>query len=271
MSHKPLLIAALLLNALGARPGLHAQTVPAYPDTAAQGVYKCPLAKGGFEYTDRPCIKQGGKLILQPTDTEAIDNLLYAHQPEQARAYATEHHVETLYQQRLESYQQRMAQVGERQQRDALAAKQRADEAQQRAQAAARARTEQLADENALLRDQNARYREDQGQGGGGTGYVPAYGLGYSYYGYGGRPRRGELHHGGGRPDSGHDGGEHHGGEHHQARPGDGHGPDAPDQPSQAPFFGQKPYSGSDYGSYDPARHAAPPPEKQPPPVKPQQ
>ena len=200
MSSKHLLTAPLLLALSGLTTLALAQTQPKYPDVAAQGVYKCPLAKGGFEYTDRPCLKQGGKLVMQPDQAEAIDNLLYAGHTEQAQTYADEHGVPALYQTRLKVYQDRMAQVQARQQQDALAAEQRQAEADERAALSREDRTRALADENDRLRQDNAQYQnelEDATQPvayGSGLGY--GYGEGYGYGGIDGYPGQGGYHEG---------------------------------------------------------------------------
>lgn len=255
---------AAALGLLGASTVSHAQKQlappAAYPDTAAHGIYKCPQAKGGFEYTDRPCEKQGGKLIMQPDNAQAIDNLLYAGHPDQAQAFADEHDAQALYQERLKVYQARMDEVDQRQQREALAAAQREEESRQQAAAARQARGNQLAQENAQLRDENDQYRDELSENSNtlDNGYpLVAPGYGYPGYGYGGgwngRP---------GRPHGGH-GGNHHGdhGDHGNNHNGGSNG----GQTNPGKSIG---YDGANYGGYDGSR-LRPPPASVKPPSKP--
>lgn len=281
------LVAALSLFWASAAAHAQKQIAPpsAYPDTAAHGVYKCPLAKGGFEYTDRPCEKQGGKLIMQPDNAQAIDNLLYAGHPDQAQAFADEHNTQALYQERLKIYQARMDEVDQRQQREAVAEAQREEEARQQAADSRQAQANQLADENAQLRDENDQYRDELSDTRSNldNGYpLGSLGYGYAGYGYGGgwdgRPGR---PHGGDHDGSHggvHDGDHGHGGSHHgNDHDGSGNGNGGPPNPGKSTGYdGSKygGYDGSKYGGYNGTRLRPPPasvkPPSQPVPAKPE-
>lgn len=156
----------------------------------AQSIYKCPLGSG-FEYTDRPCPGNQGALIHQPNDTETIDHLLDSGQPDAARRYAVEHHVEALYRSRLQAYRQRLDRLSELEasQAEAQRAQDDADAQQARQQALADERA-RLQAENDQLRQQNAQYQDALNQ----PVYAPSYWNP-------GMPRPWHGHHGHGQPD----------------------------------------------------------------------
>jgi hypothetical protein len=80
----------------------------------AQNIYKC-TRDGQVSYTDHPCPKGGGELLHQADDTEIIDRYLRLGQDKLAKSYADSHHLEALYQQRIEARQQAQDEKEQRQ------------------------------------------------------------------------------------------------------------------------------------------------------------
>ncbi|MFZ0872714.1 MAG: DUF4124 domain-containing protein [Rhodanobacter sp.] len=126
----------------------------------AQNIYKC--TKGGqLEYTDRPCPGGSGELIHQASDSEVIDQYLDLGQDALAKRYADSHHLQGLYQQRVDAYQQKMdAQAQQR----ADDEKERADDARQQAQISEAAYRGRLQGENNALRQQNDQFLDQLSQ-----------------------------------------------------------------------------------------------------------
>ena len=126
----------------------------------AQNIYKC--TKGGqLEYTDRPCPGGSGELIHQASDSEIIDQYLDLGQDGLARRYADSHHLQGLYQQRVDTYQQKMEAQAQQQADDE---KQREADAQQQAQISEAAYRGRLQGENNVLREQNEQYLDQLSQ-----------------------------------------------------------------------------------------------------------
>jgi hypothetical protein len=126
----------------------------------AQNIYKC--TKGGqLEYTDHPCPGGSGELIHQANDSEVIDQYLDLGQDALAQRYADSHHLQGLYQQRVDAYQQK-AQAQAQQQADDE--KQREEDAKQQAQISEAAYRGRLQGENNALREQNAQYLDQLSQ-----------------------------------------------------------------------------------------------------------
>lgn len=155
----------------------------------AQNIYKCTQG-GHVAYTDHPCADGKGELLHQADDTEIIDRYLRLGQDSLAKKYADAHHLETLYQQRLDARQQALDEAARRQDDEAYAAEIRADEAQQQALAEEAAERDRLQVENEALRQQNEHYQEQLAQ--------PVYDAPPVYWNA--PPRSG--HHGGHRPPS---------------------------------------------------------------------
>jgi hypothetical protein len=155
----------------------------------AQNIYKC-TRDGQVSYTDHPCPKGGGELLHQADDTEIIDRYLRLGQDKLAKSYADSHHLEALYQQRIEARQQAQDEKEQRQADEAYAAQQRAEQEQQQALVDEAAERNRLLGENEVLRQQNDAYQNQLQQ----QAYnpPPAYWLPYPNR----RPRRG--HHGDG-------------------------------------------------------------------------
>ncbi|WEN14364.1 DUF4124 domain-containing protein [Rhodanobacter sp. AS-Z3] len=173
-------IAVLLLTAAGC--------------AGAQNIYKCTSA-AGVSYTDRPCPKGQGELLHQADDTEVIDRYLRLGQDNLAKSYADSHHLEALYQQRIEVRQQTQDEKAQRQADEAYATQIRDEQAQQQAQRDEAAERNRLQGENEALREQNAAYQDQLTQEA--SRPAPAYFAPYPNR----RPRR-DHHHDG---DGGHD------------------------------------------------------------------
>lgn len=139
----------------------------------AQNIYKC--TKGGqLEYTDRPCPGGSGELIHQASDSEVIDQYLDLGQEALAKRYADSHHLQGLYQQRVDTYQLKMQAQAQQQADDE---KQRAEDAHQQAQISEAAYRGRLQGENNALREQNEQYLDQLSQPvyGDTTAYAPVY------------------------------------------------------------------------------------------------
>lgn len=159
----------------------------------AQNIYKCTQG-GRVEYTDHPCPGDHGVLIHQADDREIIDHYLDLGQDAVAKRYADSHHLQALYQQRLDAYQRKMQARTRQQAADALAAKQREEAARQQALVDAAANRGRLQGENDALHQQIDQYRSQQAQPayseapaywGGASPYLnPGYGQDYGH-GYG--------------------------------------------------------------------------------------
>ncbi len=153
----------------------------------AQSIYKCTQA-GRIEYTDHPCPGHHVEVIHQADDRDIIDQYLDLGQDAAAKRYADAHHLEALYQARLDARKQAMEAKARQQAEEAIAAKQRDDDAHQQALLDAAANRGRLQGENDALRQQNDEYREQQAA----TAYndEPAYwGVAPSPY-WNGRPHR---------------------------------------------------------------------------------
>ena len=131
----------------------------AAPLTRAQNIYKCTQA-GRVTYTDQPCAGHTGKVLHQADDTDIIDQYLRLGQDAAARNYARAHHLDALYQTRVEVHQRRLQESAQRLAENALAAQQRDADAHQRALTDAAANAERLRTENDTLRQQNDQYRD---------------------------------------------------------------------------------------------------------------
>jgi hypothetical protein len=172
----------------------------------AQNIYKCTVG-GQVSYTDHPCPQGDGELLHRADDTEVIDRYLRLGQDKLAKSYADSHHLEALYQQRIEARQQAQDEKEQRQADEAYAAQQRAEQERQQALVDEAAERNRLQGENEALRQQNEAYQEKLQQ----QAYnpPPAYWLPY--------PTR--------RPGRGHD----HDHDHHSD--GDGHHRPPPKEP----------------------------------------
>jgi hypothetical protein len=140
---------------------------------SAQNIYKC--TKGGqLEYTDRPCTGGSGELIHQASDSEIIDQYLDLGQDTLAKRYADSHHLQGLYQQRVDTYQMKMQAQAQQQADDE---KQREEDARQQAQISEAAYRGRLQGENNALREQNEQYLDQLSQPvyGDTSGYAPVY------------------------------------------------------------------------------------------------
>lgn len=126
---------------------------------SAQNIYKCSQG-GQVSYTDHPCPKGTGELLHQADDSEVIDRYLRLGQDNLAKSYADSHHLQALYQQRLDARQQAQDEKEQRQADDAYAARQRAEREQQQALADEAAERERLRGENDVLRQQNDAYQQ---------------------------------------------------------------------------------------------------------------
>jgi hypothetical protein len=126
---------------------------------AAQSIYKCTQG-GQVAYTDRPCPKGSGELIHQADDGEVIDQYLRLGQDQLAQRYATSHHLEALYKERLAAHQQQVEENAQRQQDEAMAKQQRDEQAQQQALVDEAAERNRLQGENDVLRQQNDAYQD---------------------------------------------------------------------------------------------------------------
>lgn len=151
----------------------------AAPLACAQSIYKCTHA-GQVEYTDHPCPKGTGEVIHQADDSEVIDQYLRLGQDAQAQSYASAHHLDALYQQRVDAYRQAQDEKSERDAQAAADAQQRDEQAQQQAIVDAAASRERLRAENEALREQNDAYRDQLSQPVAqpiyyGGGYAPIY------------------------------------------------------------------------------------------------
>jgi hypothetical protein len=125
----------------------------------AQNIYKCTVG-GQVSYTDHPCPKGGGELLHQADDTEIIDRYLRLGQDKLAKSYADSHHLEALYQQRIEARQQAQDEKEQRQADEAYAAQQRAEQERQQALVDEAAERNRLQGENEVLRQQNDAYQD---------------------------------------------------------------------------------------------------------------
>lgn len=125
----------------------------------AQNIYKCTQG-GQVSYTDHPCPKGDGELLHQADDTEIIDRYLRLGQDKLAKSYADSHHLETLYQQRIEARQQAQDEKEQRQADEAYAAQQRAEQEQLQALVNETAERNRLQGENDVLRQQNDAYQD---------------------------------------------------------------------------------------------------------------
>ncbi len=141
---------------------------------SAQNIYKCTQG-GRVEYTDHPCPGAHGVLIHQADDREIIDHYLDLGQDAVAMRYADSHHLQGLYQQRLDAFNRRLQARTRQQAADALAAKQREEAARQQALVDAAANRGRLQGENDALRQQIDQYRSEQAQ--------PAYNGAPPYWG----------------------------------------------------------------------------------------
>ena len=196
---KPLLaIAALLLAAT--------------TQVSAQNIYKCTQG-GQLAYMDHPCPGGKSELLHKADDTEIIDQFLRLGQRDKARAYADEHHLDALYDDRLAAYQKGADEKAQRQADDALAARQREEKARQQALVSQLANSNQLEAQNSALRQQNALYQEQLSQ--------PVDNYAPSYWGatppYVGRPH--DHHDGDHDGDHGHHDSDHDGDQGHPAKP----------------------------------------------------
>ncbi|WP_208321603.1 DUF4124 domain-containing protein [Rhodanobacter sp. TND4FH1] len=138
-------MAILLLGAAGA--------------AGAQNIYKCTQG-GQVSYTDHPCPKGSGELLHQADDSEIIDRYLRLGQDTLAKNYATSHHLEGLYRQRIEARQQAQDEKEQRQADEAYAAQQQAERQQQQALVDEAAERNRLQGENDALRQQNDAYQD---------------------------------------------------------------------------------------------------------------
>ena len=129
----------------------------------AQNIYKCTQG-GHVAYTDHPCADGKGELLHRADDTEIIDRYLRLGQDNLAKKYADAHHLEALYQQRLDARQQARDEAARRQDDEAYAAEQRAAEAQQQSLADQAAERDRLQAENEALRQQNEHYQDQLAQ-----------------------------------------------------------------------------------------------------------
>jgi len=129
----------------------------------AQDIYKCTQG-GQVAYTDHPCPNGNGELLHQADDAEVIDRYLRLGQDSLARRYADAHHLETLYQQRLEAHRQAMEERAQREADDAYAAELRAEDARQQTLADDAAERDRLQAENDALRQQNEAYQDQLNQ-----------------------------------------------------------------------------------------------------------
>ena len=127
----------------------------------AQDIYKCTRG-GHVEYTDHPCPGAHAVLIHQADDREIIDHYLDLGQDAVAKRYADSHHLQGLYQQRLDAFNRRLQARTRQQAADALAAKQREEAARQQALVDAAASRGRLQGENDALRQQIDQYRDQQ-------------------------------------------------------------------------------------------------------------
>jgi hypothetical protein len=126
---------------------------------SAQNIYKCTLG-GQVSYTDHPCPKGNGELLYQADDSEIIDRYLRLGQDNLARSYADSHHLQALYQQRLDARQQTQDEKDRRQADEAYAAQMRAEQEQQQALVNEAAERNRLQGENEVLRQQNDAYQD---------------------------------------------------------------------------------------------------------------
>ncbi|WP_254063408.1 DUF4124 domain-containing protein [Rhodanobacter sp. L36] len=142
----------------------------------AQNIYKCTQG-GKLEFTDHPCPGKAGELIHQADDREIIDQYLDLGQDDIARRYATTHHLDALYKERVEAYRQNAQAKAEK---AVLDARQRQEQARQQALANEASERERLRDENNALRQQNEDYRDQLAQPAENpapvVGYAPDYG-----------------------------------------------------------------------------------------------
>ncbi len=152
MTTLPIHLLCLALLSLAATSAAH-----------AQNIYKCTQG-AQVTYTDHPCPKGTGELLHQADDTEVIDRYLRLGQDELAKRYADSHHLEALYQQRVDLHQQAMEEQAQRQADEAYAAELRAEEERQQALADDAAERDRLQAENDALRMQNDAYQDQLNQ-----------------------------------------------------------------------------------------------------------
>ncbi|HEY8586062.1 MAG TPA: DUF4124 domain-containing protein [Rhodanobacter sp.] len=129
----------------------------------AQNIYKC--AQGGkVVYTDQPCPRGTGELLHQADDTEIIDRYLRLGQDKLAKSYADSHHLQALYEQRVQARQQAQDEKAQREADEAYEAEQRAARDQQQALVNEAAERNRLQAENEALRQQNEAYQDQLSQ-----------------------------------------------------------------------------------------------------------
>jgi hypothetical protein len=153
---------------------------------SAQSIYKC-TGGGQVTYTDHPCADGNGEVIHKADDADIIDQYLRLGQVDLAKRYADSHHLDALYQQRLQAHQQAAQEEAERKADEAYAEQQRDEQSRQQAMDDEAANREQLQAENEALRQQNAEYQDQLAQ--------PVYNAPPAYWD--GLPSYGDRRHGG--------------------------------------------------------------------------
>lgn len=131
----------------------------AAPMASAQNIYKC-VKNGQVAFTDQPCPDAKGELIHKANDADVIDQYLRLGQNKLAQQYATDHHLEALYEQRVAAHQREMDEKADHEADEQIAEQQRQEQEHQQASADAASHSERLRNENDSLRQQNDAYRD---------------------------------------------------------------------------------------------------------------